>query len=285
MNKKIKSGLEIFFIILLVLFSFYYTDKVIGILESKDPIMRQLKMVNSKKERESVDAVITNNKIVPGYNGVKIDLEKSYLRMKSYGNYNESLMVFKEVKPIISIDDYYDKYIASGNGLTSSVSLVFTLTDSNKTVLDFFSDFKIPSTFFVSIDFLDNNMDFVKTLANNGQEMELLPVSDVSLFNEGRRKLESLTNLQSKYCYATYDDEAVLNLCSRQRMHTIIPTIRLNNNIYSNLKGNLRSGSIINITPNDNNLKEMIVVVNYIKQRGFKLVSLDTLLNEGVEEK
>lgn len=285
MNKKIKSGLEIFFIILLVLFSFYYTDKVIGILESKDPIMRQLKMVNSKKERESVDAVITNNKIVPGYNGVKIDLEKSYLRMKSYGNYNESLMVFKEVKPIISIDDYYDKYIASGNGLTSSVSLVFTLTDSNKTVLDFFSDFKIPSTFFVSIDFLDNNMDFVKTLANNGQEMELLPVSDVSLFNEGRRKLESLTNLQSKYCYATYDDEAVLNLCSRQRMHTIIPTIRLNNNIYSNLKGNLRSGSIINITPSDNNLKEMIVVVNYIKQRGFKLVSLDTLLNEGVEEK
>ena len=285
MNKKIKSGLEIFFIILLVLFSFYYTDKVIGILESKDPIMRQLKMVNSKKERESVDAVITNNKIVPGYNGVKIDLEKSYLRMKSYGNYNESLMVFKEVKPIISIDDYYDKYIASGNGLTSSVSLVFTLTDSNKTVLDFFSDFKIPSTFFVSIDFLDNNMDFVKTLANNGQEMELLPVSDVSLFNEGRRKLESLTNLQSKYCYATYDDEVVLNLCSRQKMHTIIPTIRLNNNIYSNLKGNLRSGSIINITPSDNNLKEMIVVVNYIKQRGFKLVSLDTLLNEGVEEK
>ena len=285
MNKKIKSGLEIFFIILLVLFSFYYTDKVIGVLESKDPIMRQLKMVNSKKERESVDAVITNNKIVPGYNGVKIDLEKSYLRMKSYGNYNESLMEFKEVKPIISIDDYYDKYIASGNGLTSSVSLVFTLTDSNKTVLDFFSDFKIPSTFFVSIDFLDNNMDFVKTLANNGQEMELLPVSDVSLFNEGRRKLESLTNLQSKYCYATYDDEAVLNLCSRQRMHTIIPTIRLNNNIYSNLKGNLRSGSIINITPSDNNLKEMIVVVNYIKQRGFKLVSLDTLLNEGVEEK
>lgn len=68
-------------------------------------------------------------------------------------------------------------------------------------------------------------------------------------------------------------------------MHTIIPTIRLNNNIYSNLKGNLRSGSIINITPSDNNLKEMIVVVNYIKQRGFKLVSLDTLLNEGVEEK
>lgn len=285
MNKKLKSGLEFFLIILLVLFSFYYTDKVIGVLESKDPIMRQLKIVNSKKERDSFDAKITDNKIVPGYNGIKIDLEKSYLRMKSYGNYNESLMVFKEVKPTISVDDYYDKYIASGNGLTSSVSLVFTLTDSNKTVLDFFSDFKIPSTFFVSIDFLDNNMEYVKSLADNGQEMELLPVDDVSLFKVGKRKLESLTNRLGKYCYATYDDEMVLNLCSRQKMHTIIPTIRLNNNIYSNLKGNLRSGSIIDITLSDNNLKEMMVVVNYIKQRGFKLVSLDTLLNEGVEEK
>ena len=47
----------------------------------------------------------------------------------------------------------------------------------------------------------------------------------------------------------------------------------------------LEDKNIINITPSDNNLKEMIVVVNYIKQRGFKLVSLDTLLNEGVEEK
>ena len=63
------------------------------------------------------------------------------------------------------------------------------------------------------------------------------------------------------------------------------PTLKLENNIYTSLKGNLRSGSIISIKVTENNLKELPVVVNYIKQRGFTLVTLDQLLNEARNEK
>ena len=51
--------------------------------------------------------------------------------MKSYGGYNESLLVFDEVSPTISIEDYYDKYISSGNGLTTNIALVFAIYNSN----------------------------------------------------------------------------------------------------------------------------------------------------------
>ena len=68
-------------------------------------------------------------------------------------------------------------------------------------------------------------------------------------------------------------------------MHTIIPTLRLDNNIYSSAKGNLRSGSIISVNLTESNVKELKVLINYIKQRGFTLVTLDTLLNEGRSEK
>ena len=50
--------------------------------------------------------------------------------MKNYGSYNESLLVFDEVSPSISIDDYYDKYISSGNGVTTDIALIFTIEDS-----------------------------------------------------------------------------------------------------------------------------------------------------------
>ena len=53
--------------------------------------------------------------------------------MKQYGEYNSSLMTFRESDPVISIDDYYDKYIVSGNGFTNYVSLVFEI--SNKELL------------------------------------------------------------------------------------------------------------------------------------------------------
>ena len=85
--------------------------------------------------------------------------------------------------------------------------------------------------------------------------------------------------------YATYDNEEILNLCSKLSMHTIIPTLRLESDIYSNLKGNLRSGSIISIKLTESNLSSLKVLINYIKQRGFNLVTLDTLLNEARDEK
>ena len=68
-------------------------------------------------------------------------------------------------------------------------------------------------------------------------------------------------------------------------MHTIIPTLRLDSNIYSSAKGNLRSGSIISIKLTETNVSELKVLINYIKQRGFTLVTLDTLLNEARSEK
>ena len=68
-------------------------------------------------------------------------------------------------------------------------------------------------------------------------------------------------------------------------MHTIIPTIKLENNIYSNAKGNLRSGSIISVSLTESNMNELKILINYIKQRGFTLVTLDTLLNEARYEK
>ena len=46
-----------------------------------------------------------------------------------------------------------------------------------------------------------------------------------------------------------------------------------------------RNGSIIRVNLSDSNLSELNILINYIKQRGFTLVTLDTLLNEGRSEK
>ena len=285
-----KKFLEAFLVIALVLFSFYYTEKAIVLLESNDPIMKEIKDKGSTLEEDALNAKIDGDYLIPGYNGLVIDLEESFTKMKGYGSYNDALLVFEEVKPTISIDDYYDKYISSGNGMSTSIALVYTVDDNSYVgnVLNVLKEMDVVGTFFVDGKFTDNNTSFVSQAVVNSNEVEVLSYDnayDELLFKASIDKIKMLTSTTPKYCYATYDNEEVLNLCSKLSMHTIIPTIRLDDNIYSNLKGNLRSGSIISIKLTESNIKELKVLINYIKQRGFTLVTLDTLLNEARSEK
>jgi len=280
----------VIFAILLVLFSFYYTEKAIVLLESNDPIMKEIKDKGKSREEEAINAKVEGNYLIPGYNGLVIDLDDSFTKMKGYGSYNEALLVFEEVKPSISIDDYYDKYISSGNGISTNIALVFTIDNNSyiDNLLNILKEMNIVGTFFIDGKFTDNNTSFVVDAVVNGNEVEVLNYDnsyDELLFKASIDKIKTLTSTSPKYCYATYDNEEVLNLCSKLSMHTIIPTLKLDNNIYSNLKGNLRSGSIISIKLTEENVSKLKVVINYIKQRGFNLVTLDTLLNEARSEK
>ena len=278
------------FVSLLVLFSFYYTEKAIVLLESNDPLMKEIKNKGESREEEAINAKVEGDYLIPGYNGLVIDLDESFTKMKGYGSYNDALLVFEEVEPNISIDDYYDKYISSGNGISTNISLVFTVDNSSYTdnLLNILKEMKVIGTFFIDGEYIDKNTSFVTDAVVNGNEVEVLSYNnnyDELLFKASIDKVKTLTSTTPKYCYATYDNEEILNLCSKLSMHTIIPTLKLDSNIYSSAKGNLRSGSIISVKLTESNIAELKVLINYIKQRGFTLVTLDTLLNEARSEK
>ena len=85
MNKKIKS----FGIILLVIFSFYYTSHITEIIQNIDPIMKKIKENEDKFTINYINAVIEGNTIQVGKKGYKINYSKSYQQMKKYVVYNE----------------------------------------------------------------------------------------------------------------------------------------------------------------------------------------------------
>lgn len=288
--KSFKKVLEALLVIIALLFSFYYTEKAVVILESNDPIMKKIKENVEDKEEDAINAKITGNTLIPGYNGLKINLEESFKKMKNYGNYNETLLVFDEVSPTISIDDYYDKYISSGNGITTDIALIFTIEDGTylEKLINIIDSTSISTTLFVDGIVLENNITTFSNLDKEKYELELLSYDntyDGMLFKNSLYKLETISNKRPKYCYASYDNEEILNLCNSLSMHTIIPTLKLEENIYASIKGNLRNGSIIYVKLSDSNLSSLNILINYIKQRGFTLVTLDTLLNEERWEK
>lgn len=282
----IKKLIRILFILLLSIFSFYYTNKSIELIREQDPIMKQIKTTSNKYNVEAVNAVIEDNTIIPGLTGKEINYQESYTKMKQYGTYNEVLTILKDVEPTISIEDYYDKYIISGNPEKKSVALVFPVKKSTpQSIVSILNNNSVNATFFIDGYYLENNYPEIATMKNF--ELELLSYNsdyDELYFSSSKEYLESLTSQKLKYCYSEYDKEEIITLCQKLNMHTIIPTIQINSSLYQEIKEKLTNSAIISIPISESTVKELDVTIKYIKSRGYTLETLEELLSETNEK-
>ena len=100
MKQYLKNIIVIFF----VLFSFYYTDKVIEISKYNDTILVSINEYASSKDCECREGSINEYGIVLGLSGLKVDKNKSYSNMKGIG-FKEELIEYKENKCILNKED------------------------------------------------------------------------------------------------------------------------------------------------------------------------------------
>ena len=287
MNKK--KVIQVISVTLLMLFSFFYTNKSIELIRENDPIMKQIKETNMKYKVDPVNATIIGNKIIPGKSGKEIDYQKTYAKMKKYGTYNETLTVLKDIEPAVSVDDYYDKYIVQGNTERKNVSLVFkTDTISNLlSILNILNQKNIPATFFVDGLLLENNTSLFETMTQNNHELEILSYDnkyDEIYFDSALNYLSSITKRKGKYCYAEYDQKEVIELCSKLKLHTIIPTVKTTTMPYKEIKDKLYNSAIISLPLSTITEEQLPAIIDYIKQKGYTFLSLEALLSENDEK-
>lgn len=271
----------------LILLSFFYTQKTIEMLRNSDPIMKQIKSKEESFKIDAVNAKIENNTIIPGINGSKINLDDSFSKMKKYGNYNESLMVFEEVSPTVSIDNTYDKFIISGNEEKKEVVLIFKVfrDDEVDDILNVLEEHKVNGTFFVDGLWLENNQTKVVYMSEIDQEIEILNYDShyqQKYFQSAVNISRTLTGNDPKFCYAEYERKQVLNLCNKLKLHTIIPNIITATNPFGEIKDNLENGTMISLPLGAVVEKQLPTIIDYIRQRGFTIVTLDKLLTEDV---
>lgn len=267
----------------LVVFSFFYTDKVIEVIREEDNIMVELKELESLYEVDAVDASVAFNTIVPGINGRKINLDKSYKEMKSIGVVNKNMLVYDVVKPSVSISDNRDKFIIRGNPLRNMVSLVFILDDDKYLErLEEVVDSKgIVINYFVDYDFLINNSTVIKGMSDRefysyGDGGEYTP--DNLLFSNNL--ITRISSNEAFLCFDTTMDSGVIKLCSDNELYTVTPSLVVDKDIYKNIKDNLVSGSIILIDMGKDNISNLGIVIDYIRGKGLDIKGLSELISE-----
>ena len=272
-------------LITLFIFSFYYTEKTVSVVKEFDEIMIEIKEVATTKKVKSKNAIIKEDTIIPGKNGLEVDINKSYSKMRKYGKFNESLLYTEEVTPKKTITNNYDKYVISGNPEKRQISFIFLVknNDDVEKIVDIANNNNVKFNFFIDNDWLEKNNETVLNLIN-----EKHSIGNISNnFNYDDPDLAWIDTVikrigkqNTSYCYLEEKDNDALELCSINKNYTIIPNLILKNNIYTEIKEKVEPGNIISLEINDSVIKELQVVINYLKSKDFTITNLETHLSE-----
>lgn len=118
---------KIIITIILFIFSFFYLKNASYIVRENDKLMKIIREKETEYYIKPIDAIITENTMIPGKSGKKINIEKSYNKMKALNSFHESLIVYANLLPNKSIKNIYDKVIISGNLNLNKVSVITEL--------------------------------------------------------------------------------------------------------------------------------------------------------------
>ena len=278
-----KNTLKMIGLFILIGFSFFYTDKVIEVIREEDKIMIELTSVEDIYKVLPQNATILGDTIIPGLNGRTININDSYNKMKTLGIFDKNLLIYNNITPDISITNNKDKFIIKGNNNKQIVSIIFIidndkyLSDINK-ILD---SKEIEANYFVTYSYLINNSTKIKEINNH----EFYSYGDNGKYSTdnllfSNNLLTRIRNNNAIYCLTKDMDNEVLEICSKNNLYTITPSIIGNNNPYNNIKDKLTSGSIILLSMNKETINELPTIIDYIKGKGLKIDTLSNLLNE-----
>lgn len=287
---KNKPYLTVIGICLLTVFSFYYTNKLIEFSKSKDPIMIEIMKNKDDYNKLSIDALINNNYIIPGSEGLEVDVDKSYTKMKKLGKYNDNLYVYDVVKPIISIKDNYDKFVINGNITKKEVSLVFKVNDLKniENINKILFNNNVSATFFIDGNIKVDDINILKILDESNNYFGNLGYNkkySIKTIKYTNALLDRIDNDNHNYCYVEKDDINVLKTCSEIKMYTIKPMVVSNIFPFTYIKQNLENGKIFSLDTNNYTLKQLDLIIKYVRQKGYDFVTLEEILNEKINDK
>lgn len=287
---KNKPYLTVIGICLLTVFSFYYTNKLIEFSKSKDPIMIEIMKNKDDYNKLSIDALINNNYIIPGSEGLEVDVDKSYTKMKKLGKYNDNLYVYDVVKPTISIKDNYNKFVINGNITKKEVSLIFKVNDLKniENINKILFNNNVSATFFIDGNIKDDDINILKILDESNNYFGNLGYNkkySIKTIKYTNALLDRIDDDNHNYCYVEKDDINVLKTCSEVKMYTIKPMVVSNIFPFTYIKQNLENGKIFSLDTNSYTLKQLDLIIKYVRQKGYDFVTLEEILNEKINDK
>jgi peptidoglycan-N-acetylglucosamine deacetylase len=271
---------------------------------STDELAKKIKEAEKTKNSPAQDAKIdTVWKATPGYNGVKIDVEKSLQNMKKERGFSEERLVYKQIPPATHLSDLPPSPVYRGNPDKPMVSFIINVAWGNEFIPDMLATLKkhhVYATFFLEGRWVKNNPELAKMIVDAGHEignhsyshpnMEILETSKVIAELKKTNEIIEVTTGKKVKWFAppsgSYRDE-VVKIAHNMDMRTIMwsvdtidwqkpqPDVLINR-----VMSKLHKGAIILMHPTASTANSLNSLILQIKDRELRLGTISSLFKE-----
>jgi len=276
-----------------------------SIVVSANNEMYQAIKENARKfEKEPVDAKVDPVwKATPGLNGLKVDIEASYKKMKKDGKYDEKKLVFKQIPPKVSLEDLPPTPIYRGNPDKEMVSFIINVAWGNEylsSILSTLEKHHVKASFFLEGRWVQKNPELAKMIVEAGHEVgnhsythpdmskissskiheEIVKTNDVIEATTG----EKVTLLAPP---SGYFSNEVIKVADTLHMNTVIwsvdtidwqkPTPEV---LLSRVLGKIHNGALILMHPTESTTKSLERLIIEIEKKGLKIDTVSEMLSE-----
>lgn len=241
-------------------FSFFYTEKIANFVLENNKLYKTIDDIKEDYAVASVDAKVIGDYIIPGLNGLEVNVKDSYLNMKDSNVFNEYYLLYDVIYPNVSISENKDKIITQGNSKKQSVSFIL---EYDKNIIDYFTKNNIDASVLVDISTFDSNLKLEQL--NN----------EVNKFND----LDTLINKYQNNANICYVNTNNLNVCKENNKYLVQTENIINNNTIVNIKNNIASGNIYYVNKNTD-VKNIQLIINSILYKDLDIVRISELISE-----
>lgn len=255
-------------------------------------------------EKKPIDATVDKVwKAIPGLNGLKVDVQASYKKMKKTNKFEESKLVFNQVSPKIHLSDLEAEPIYHGNTEKKMIALTVNVAWGNEyliTILNALKKTNSEATFFLEGKWTENNPVLAKEIIKRGYEVGNHSYSHPDMASlsiwQNLEQLIKTNDMIKKVTGQTVKwfappsgsfNQSLINQVKGLNMETILwtaDTIDWQNptpgTIINRITRKAENGTIVLMHPTSSSAQAIETLINKLKEKGFRIVDITTLLDE-----
>lgn len=255
-------------------------------------------------EKKPIDAKVDKIwKAIPAINGLEVDIEASYKKMKKKNKFDEKLLVFNQISPKVHLSDLTPEPIYQGNSEKKMIALTVNVAWGNEyliTILNALEKTNSRATFFLEGKWTENNPVLAKEIVKRGFEVGNHSYShpDMATLSFGKN-LEQLIKTNDAIKKATGQsvkwfappsgsfDQSLINQVKGLNMETILWTADTIDwqkptagTIINRITRKAENGTIVLMHPTAPSAQAIETLINKLKDKGYEIVDITTLLDE-----
>jgi len=270
----------------------------------KGDLYRKIQIYSDQQKVEPIDAKIDRVwKAIPGYNGLGINIEASYKKMKANGEFDKNKIVYEEIPPNIHLEDLESEPIYRGNPQKPMVAFLINVAWGNEyipEILKVLNEHQTKATFFFDGSWVKKNPDLAKMIKEAGHEIGNHAYSHPDLKQRSVAQTKEELKKTNDVIKATLGitpiwfappsgsfNEATIQVADQLDMKTILWTVDTvdwrkpaTSEMVRRVASKVENGSMVLMHPTKPTAEGMERMITDIKAKGLQLGTVSDLLSE-----